>query len=52
MRFVILDDQNRTFVEFDYETIKKLLKEYAQSMGIEEAMDKLRTDLWDKVRRM
>lgn len=53
MRFVILDDQNRTFVEFDFETIKKLLKEYVhKNMNIEDAMDKLRDDLWDKVRRM
>lgn len=52
MRFAILDDRDRTFVEYDYETIKKLLKEYVQIMNIEEAMDKLKNDLWDKVRRM
>ena len=52
MRFTILDDQNRIFVEFDYETVKELLKEYTQTMSVGEAMDKLREDLWDKVRRM
>jgi len=40
------------FVEFDFETIKKLLKEYVKTMSIDEAMNKLRDDLWDKVRRM
>ena len=55
MRFTILDDQNRVFVEYDFETVKKLLKEYVQgdlTMNIDEAMNKLRDDLWDKVRRM
>ena len=52
MRLAILDDRERTFVEFDFETIKKLLKEYVQTMNIERAMDKLREDLWEKVRRM
>lgn len=52
MRFTVLDDRNSMFVEYDFDTIKELLKEYVQTMSIEEAMDKLREDLWDKVRRM
>ena len=52
MRLAVLDDRDRIFVEYDYETIKKLLKEYVQTMNTDDAMDKMCDELWAKVRRM